>query len=98
MNEHDEEKIILLQRAAFGREVDEFWGSRIGGYLQDRARECYTAAILELKTVDAEDTKKIRHLQNEVWKAEMVEKWLSEVILDGIKALELLEGNDNEAE
>ena len=82
----------LYQRAHFGKEVELFWSSRVGGYLQDRARECYTAAIRELKTVDPHDTKKIMSLQNDIWKAEEFEKWLSEAVLDGLKSLEILEG------
>ena len=83
----------LLQRAEFGRQVELFWSSRIGEYLADRIRDVYTTAIEELKTVDPEDSKRIRILQNEVFKATSVEQWLSDVVLDGLKSLEILEGD-----
>ena len=86
----------LLQRAQFGREVELFWGSRIGQYLQDRAKECYTAAIQELEVVDPTDAKKIARIQADIFKAKSFETWLSEVVMDGLKSLELLEGeHDN---
>lgn len=90
----DEQTQELLQRAEFGRQVELFWGSRIGGYLRDRLAEVYTSAVEELKKVDPEDSKRIRHLQNEIYKASSVEQWLSDAVLDGLKSLEILEGND----
>jgi hypothetical protein len=86
----------LLERAAFGKQVELFWGSRVGSYLRDRAQECYTAAIVQLKTHDPTDAKGMQHLQNEIWKAEEFERWLSEAVLDGMKSLEILESDDNE--
>jgi hypothetical protein len=81
----------LLQRAVFGKEVESFWGSRIGEYLQGRAQECYTAAIVKLKSVDPTDTKAVMLAQNEAWRAENFENWLTEVLTDGLKALELIQ-------
>ena len=84
----------LYARAAFGKQAQLFWDSPLGSYLQDRARECYTAAIRELKDCDPTDTKKIVRLQADIWKTEMFELWLSEAIMDGIKSLDLIEGED----
>lgn len=86
----------LLERAQFGKQVELFWGSRIGEYLQTRAREVYTAAIQELKAVDPTDYRAVIKAQSDVWKAEMFEKWLSEAVLDGLKALEILDGEDTD--
>ena len=88
----------LLDRAQFGRQVELFWDSRVGGYLQTRIRECYTAAIRELKVCDPTDTKLVMRLQNEVWKAESLETWLSEAVIDGLKSLEILEGEEEDGE
>ena len=92
MTEHQAE---LWERAAFGKQVELFWGSQIGIYLQNRARECYTAGISELKAVDPMDAKAVMAAQNKVWQAEQFERWLSEAVLDGAKALELLEGESD---
>lgn len=84
----------LLERAGFGREVELFWGSSIGQYLRTRAQECYTTAIGELKSVDPTNAAAVMKAQNEVRVAEMFEQWLTEAVIDGMKALELLEGED----
>jgi hypothetical protein len=84
----------LLERAGFGKEVELFWGSGIGQYLRNRAQECYSEAIQSLKSVDPTDTRAVIKAQNEVRVAEMFEQWLSQAVLDGLKALELLQGED----
>ena len=86
----------LLDRAAFGKQVELFWGSRVGMYLQERARACYSDAIQALKSVDPTDAKAVARAQIEVWKAESFEGWLSEAVLDGLKALEILDGDDDD--
>lgn len=84
----------LYARAAFGQQAQQFWSSQLGEYLQGRARECYTAAIRELKICDPTDAKRVSRLQGEVWRAESFEDWLSEAILDGLKSLDLIESGD----
>lgn len=84
----------LLERAGFGKEVELFWGSGIGQYLRNRAQECYSEAIQNLKSVDPTDTRAVIKAQNEARVAEMFEQWLSQAVLDGLKALELLEGEE----
>ena len=86
----------LIERAAFGKQVELFWGSRVGSYLRDRAQECYTTAIQQLKTHDPTDARGVQRLQNEIWKAEEFERWLSEAVLDGMKSLEILESDHDE--
>lgn len=92
----DEVKLELLERIAFGQQVELFWSSRIGGYLQSRARSMYTAAIQDLKAVDPTDAKSVMRLQNQVWLAEEFERWLTEAMMDGMKSLEILEGVDTD--
>lgn len=84
----------LLERAGFGKEVELFWGSGIGQYLRNRAQECYSEAIQNLKSVDPTDPRAVIKAQNEARVAEMFEQWLSQAVLDGLKALELLEGEE----
>lgn len=84
----------LFQRAAFGRDVQNFWSSAVGEYLHERVMECYTAAIRELKNCDPTDAKKIVKLQGEAWRAESFETWLSEAITDGLKSLDLLDSGE----
>jgi len=84
----------LLERAGFGKEVELFWGSGIGQYLRNRAQECYSEAIQNLKSVDPTNAAAVMKAQNEARVAEMFEQWLSQAVLDGLKALELLEGEE----
>lgn len=88
------DNVELLDRAQFGKQVELFWSSRVGEYLRTRLHEVYTAAIQELKTVDPTDTKRIRELQNDIFKAESFEQWLSQAVMDGLKSLEILEGDE----
>lgn len=88
----------LLERAAFGKQVELFWGSAIGQYLQARARDQYTACVQELKTVDPTDWRAVAKLQHDLRIAEDFESWLSEAVLDGVKALDLLEGENESPE
>jgi hypothetical protein len=86
----------LLERAGFGKEVELFWGSGVGQYLRNRAQECYSEAIQSLKSVDPTDARAVMKAQNEARVAEMFEQWLSQAVLDGLKALELLEGEESD--
>lgn len=88
------DNVELLDRAQFGKQVELFWSSRVGEYLRARLQEVYTAAIQELKTVDPTDTKRIRELQNDIFKAESFELWLSQAVTDGLKSLDILEGDE----
>ena len=90
------DNLELLERAGFGREVELFWGSGVGQYLRTRAQECYTEAIQALKSVDPTDARAVMKAQNDVRVAEMFEQWLTEAVTDGLKALELLDGESAE--
>lgn len=82
---------ILLQKAALGDEAQAFMESAIGQAIIFKAQEARAKGLAELKIVDADDPAKIRHWQNEVWKAEAFMGWLAELIRDGESALQLLE-------
>ena len=85
----------LLQRIEFGKQAELFWSSRLGEYLRDRNTECYNTALEQLKIANPHDAQRIQHLQNEIHKSTTFESWISDVIMDGIKSLQLLEeGND----
>lgn len=85
------ERQELLERASFGKQVELFWGSAVGQYLENRALEEYTQAITELKTVDPTDFRKVLMLQSKVWRAESFKEWLSQAVTDGLKSLDLID-------
>ena len=76
----------LRSRIAFGLDVQQFMDTRLGRYLQDRANSDIETAIEALKTVDPEDPKAIRKLQNDVAVASNVLDWLGQAVTEGEQA------------
>jgi hypothetical protein len=90
-----EDDAVLLQRAVFGKQVENFWASDVGRYLQTKAQERYNAAIDQLRDVDPEDAKEIRRIQNEIKFSECFVGWLNEALREGLEArTELTERDD----
>jgi len=94
--ESEQQRNEALARAAFGREVEEFWDSRIGKYLRAHAQAQYTSAIEDFKQVDPSDAKEVLKIQGRMLLAESFQDWLSLAIQEGIRSLNLLEGNEDE--
>lgn len=93
MEESDRQAMFDL--AALGREVDAFWGSRMGEYLLTRCDREYVTALEQLKTCDPTNSTLIIRLQGEVWRAQSFRGWLEEAIRTGLSAENLLEERDN---
>lgn len=70
--------------------MEDFISGPIGSHLVRKAREQSQAALDQLKTVDPEDAKTIRALQNTVMVADSIVGWLGDVIHEGQAALEAL--------
>lgn len=83
-----------LERAIFGKQVEEFWDSEIGQYLLARALQEYNTALEELKV--CHNIADMFTLQGKVWRAESFQNWLSAAITDGLKAKNILEHGDDE--
>lgn len=86
-----DDKLLMFQRAAFGKQVQEFFKSDIGHYILERAAAQIEAAHLEFRAVDCTDASKVRAIQNKIAIAESIIKWLGDAVTDGLKALEILE-------
>lgn len=71
---------------AFGLDVTAFMQSDIGRHLQARANQHIEQAFEAFKTVDAEDPKAIRKLQNDALAAEHFLQWLGEAVTEGEQA------------
>ena len=85
---------VLVDKAVLGKQVEIFFDSRVGKFLLARIESEINRGVELLKKVDPEDVKQVRCLQNLVWRAESIESWFSEAIMDGIKATEILEERD----
>jgi hypothetical protein len=76
----------VLKAIDFGMEVEAFLQSDIGRYLTKRAEAEVEAAVEVMKSVDPEDVKSVRGLQNTIKVAESVLYWLADAIQSGLNA------------
>ena len=76
----------LRGRIAFGLDVQQFMGSNIGRYIQDRANADIEEALEALKTADPYDPKAISKLQNDIAVASNVLEWLGQAVTEGEQA------------
>lgn len=88
----------LVASAVLGQQIENFLRGDVGKYLQARANRVYNAAIDEFKSCDPSDTAKVVKIQADVWKAEAFMTWTSEGIQEGLTALGILEGIDDDTD
>ena len=81
----------LLAEAILGRDAEDFTKSELGRYLLGRASQEELEAMEKLATVAWWRHRRIRQLQNEIWRARSVRGWLAELISAGRTAEPLLE-------
>jgi hypothetical protein len=89
--EDTDDKNMLLRRAAFGRQVEEFWASDIGNYVLNRIDSEVVSAFGELKICDPKDGKEVQSLQNKIYRAESIKNYLADAIVDGLQSFKELE-------
>lgn len=77
-------------KATLGADAEMFKRTKLGQYIMDRCAVEVDKAFQALKSTPAEDTEKIRHWQNEIWKHETFELWLDEAINSGHGAMQNL--------
>lgn len=94
MTEEPNDNIPLIQKAVFGRQVEEFLNTDIGRFMVTRAEQSAESAMEKLKTCDPRDGKIVQSLQNEIWKAESFQEWMAIAIMDGLRAHKLLEDGE----
>lgn len=76
-----------IKRAiGFGFDVEAFLKSDIGVYLSERAEAERQSVLEQLARVDADDTKKIRALQQQIAVVDSWQQWLGEAVNEGIAA------------
>ena len=81
----------LYAEAIMGKDAEEFINSDIGQYVLGCAEQEIAEAADQLKRVHPWRTRRIRELQNQVWRAESFQSWLAELIVRGRQALQSLE-------
>ena len=90
----DDETEVLVRRAVFGKQVEDFLSSDIGLYICLRAKTQADQAIDELKVCNPIEGKQVQALQNKVHVAESIQVWLSQAVQDGLNALGILDSED----
>lgn len=78
----------LKRVQALGEEAERFIESRLGRHMIERAEEEIANAVEVLKTVDPENIKEIRALQNKIKVGEDFQYWLAEAVQAGLNAIE----------
>ena len=76
----------LRGEIAFGLDVEQFMGTPLGQYLRRRANDDIEAARDALVTVDPEDVKAVRKLQNDAMAAARFLVWLGDAVTAGENA------------
>lgn len=85
---HQEEQDLqdVRARISFGLDVQQFMNGPIGKRLTARANAVIEQAQEALGTVDAEDPKAIRALQNRITAASYFLEWMGEAVTEGENA------------
>lgn len=81
----------LQKVLSFGQEAASFLQTDIGTYLLQCADKEIEVATNALQSVAPWRTRRIRDLQNQVWRAQSFKKWMSDAISAGEKARAILE-------
>ena len=81
----------LFAEAMLGKDAEEFIQSEIGQFLIGCAEQEIAEASEQLKRVHPWRTRRIRELQNQVWRAESFQTWLAELVMRGKQALQSIE-------
>jgi hypothetical protein len=89
---------MLVRRALFGKQVEQFLSSEVGRYMVARAEDQKSDALAAFKSCDVEDVQNVRALQNKVKLAESIVQWMAEAVSDGLAALNIIENRSEENE
>ena len=79
----------LREAITLGEEAKIFLNSDLAKYICNSAEALSEAALMKLKTVDAQDTKEINRLQNEIAKFDHFNNSLIEIVSAGDTAYQL---------
>lgn len=94
MSEASEDSEMIIRRAVFGQEVEQFMNSSVGQYMQSRAKDLEASALRSLRACDPENAGLVRRHQSEAKLAEMVTQWLEDAVIDGLQALQILDDRE----
>lgn len=85
-----------LAEMLIGDDARRFLDGDVGRTVLGMAQQEKEGALLELATVDPDDTKRIRYLQNVIWRVDSFASWLAELIERGAQVEKILLHEANE--
>ena len=85
----------LYAEAMIGRDAEDFLKSDVGRYLIGRATQEADEAMAELKRCFPWRRRRITELQNRIYRAESIQGWIGELIIQGRQAMAHLETNED---
>lgn len=86
----------LISDALIGEEAEKFVTGQLGQKVIELARLEVDAAALDMRDADLKDDKKLRDIQNRIWRATQFESWLQEIIEKGREALTVYKQQEQE--
>jgi predicted nucleic acid-binding protein len=81
----------MLAEAVLGRDAEEFVASELGQTMIGMAQQEIDEATYKLQRTSPWRTRRIRELQNEIWRAQSFQAWLVELAERGQQAKQQLE-------
>ena len=96
MSDFTKETEVLLDVAVLGKQIDNFLQSDVGKYLLGHIDNDIKSAYKDLRDTSPTDTKAIMEAQNKVIRAESIKGWLSNAVIAGLKATQVLESREDD--
>ena len=75
-----------MAEAILGKDAEEFLKSELGRYIIGRIKQERQNALDELIVVSPRRPQRVKELQNEVLRCNLMESWLAELIIEGRNA------------
>lgn len=76
----------LMAEAILGRDAEEFLATELGRYMTGRCDQEIAEAQRLLSRVSPWRRRRIQDLQNQIWRAESLKDWLTELVVNGRQA------------
>lgn len=78
----------VIAQALIGDDAEGWMSSDLGRTILGMAEQEVLKAALEIPNVDVKDEKKIREIQNRIWRATQFPDWLRELMHNGREVLQ----------
>lgn len=84
----------LKAEAILGQDAEDFVKSELGRYILGRVEQEREQAVQAFSKTATWRTRRIKELQNDIWRCDTFKGWLVDIVLAGKEAISLLEQRD----